>query len=132
MEIHLKIIGVLLILLALLHIIFPRYFNWTEELKNLSLMNRQMMVVHTFFIGLILALMGMLCLISSAELIHSSLGRKICLGMGIFWIIRLYVQFFVYSPELWKGKSFETTIHYSFSLLWTYLSSIFLFAYFIP
>ena len=48
MHIHLKIIGVLLMSLALVHVIFPRYFHWKEELKDLSLMNRQMMKVHTF------------------------------------------------------------------------------------
>jgi hypothetical protein len=49
MEIHFKIIGVLLIALALAHIVFPKYFNWDKELKSLSLINRQMMTVHTFF-----------------------------------------------------------------------------------
>jgi len=132
MEIHFKIIGVLLILLALVHLTFPKYFNWPEELKTLSLVNRQMMIVHTFFIGLVLVLMGLLCLTSAGELLHSGIGRKICLGLGIFWLTRLYVQFFVYSPELWKRKSFETTIHYAFSILWTYLSVVFLTAYFIP
>ncbi len=46
-----KIIGFLLITLALVHIIFPKYFNWNKELKALSLINRQMMTVHTFFIA---------------------------------------------------------------------------------
>jgi hypothetical protein len=41
MEIHFKIIGVLLIALALVHIVFPKYFNWDKELKSLSLINRQ-------------------------------------------------------------------------------------------
>tara|TARA_R110000737_G_scaffold217581_1_gene233983 strand:- start:720 stop:905 length:186 start_codon:yes stop_codon:yes gene_type:complete len=48
MEVHLKIIGVLLMALALVHIIFPKYFNWKEELKSLSLINKQMMTIHTF------------------------------------------------------------------------------------
>lgn len=131
MEIHFKIIGVLLIVLSLIHIFFPKYFNWDIELKSLSLMNRQMMTTHTFFIALTLLLMGVLCFTSSNELIATNLGKKISLGFGIFWAIRLYFQFFFYSPELWRGRRFETVIHILFSLLWVYLSFIFLTTYFI-
>src|ERR1700733_6501317 len=114
MHLHLIIIGILLIALALLHIIFPKYFNWEEELSSLSLINRQMMTVHTFFISLVVFLMGLLCLTSSNELIGTNLGKKISLGLGIFWITRLFIQFFVYSTKLWKGKTFETTVHILF------------------
>ncbi len=52
MEIHFKVIGVLLILLSVVHVFFPRYFKWDLELKSLSLINRQLMTMHTFFIAL--------------------------------------------------------------------------------
>jgi hypothetical protein len=129
MEMHLKIIGTLLIILALVHIIFPKYFNWEKELKSLSLINRQMMTIHTFFIALTVFLMGLLCLTSSTEMVETSLGKKISLCLCIFWSIRLFIQFFGYSPQLWKGKPFETIIHLLFSLLWMYLSIIFLLIY---
>jgi hypothetical protein len=130
MEIHLKIIGCLQIGLALIHSIFPKYFHWKKELKLVSLVNRQMMVVHTFFIALTLFLMGLLCLTSSSELIETNLGKKISLGLGFFWTARLFIQFFGYSTELWKDKKFETFIHILFSLFWTYLSILFLMIYF--
>ncbi len=112
--------------LALIHIFFPKYFNWDKELKSLSLINRQMMTVHTFFIAFTVFLMGFLCLTSSTELIETNLGKKISLGLGFFWTVRLFIQFFGYSTELWKGKNLETTMHIIFSLLWIYLSYIFL------
>jgi hypothetical protein len=126
MQIHLKIIGIILIALALIHIIFPKYFNWDKELKSLSLINQQMMTVHTFFIAFTVFLMGLLCLASSNELIETNLGKKISLGLGIFWAVRLFIQFFGYSTDLWKGKTFETAMHIILSILWTYLSYIFL------
>ncbi len=70
--------------------------------------------------------MGLLCLTSSTDLIVTKLGKTISLGCGIFWAIRLFIQFFGYSTELWKGKIFETIIHIIFSLLWAYLSVVFL------
>ena len=126
MKTHFEFVGVLLMVLSLIHIIFPKYFKWKEELKSLSLINRQMMTIHTFFIALIVFLMGLLCFSSAIELENTPLGKSICLGLGIFWLIRLFVQFFGYSKELWQGKRFETTVHVLFSLLWTYLSYVFL------
>jgi len=130
MEIHYLIIGSLLIVLALIHSVFPKYFNWKSELQSLNLINRQMMTIHTFFVALTVFLMGLLCVTSSNELIETPLGRKIALGLGIFWSIRLIIQFFGYSADLWKGKKFETGMHILFSLLWAYLSCVFLATYF--
>ena len=130
MEIHLKIIGVLLISLSVIHVIFPKYFNWKKELAHLSLINRQMMWVHTFFIAFVVLLMGILCLTSSHELVSTNFGRKVSLGIGIFWGIRLLIQFFGYSSELWRGKTLETIVHVVFSIVWVYLTTVFLEIYF--
>jgi hypothetical protein len=126
MELQLKIIGFLLILLAIVHVIFPKYFDWKNQLRTLSLINREMMYIHTFFIAFTVLLMGILCITSSPELVMTRLGNKICLGLGIFWGTRFLIQFFGYSSQLWKGKSFETIVHVLFSLLWGYLTFIFL------
>jgi len=130
MQIHFKIIGVLLMALALIHIIFPKYFNWKEDLKTLNLINQQMMKVHTFFIAFIVFLMGLLLISSSNDLITTTLGKKIVLGLAIFWAIRLYFQLFVYSTKLWKGKRFETYVHILFTLLWSYINLILWISYF--
>jgi hypothetical protein len=126
MELHLKIIGWSFVILAIVHIIFPRYFDWKNELKQLSLINRQMMIVHTFFIALTVFLMGLLCLTSYNMLINSELGHRISFGFFVFWLARLVIQFWGYSSELWKGKSFETGMHILFSLFWTYVTIVFL------
>ncbi len=125
MEIHIQIIGTLLIVLSLIHVIFPSYFNWKSELQHLSLINRQMMTVHTFFIALTVFLIGLLCVTSASELIVTSLGKKISLGLAVFWTIRLFTQIFIYSPKLWKGKTFETIVHVLFTIFWAYMSLVF-------
>jgi hypothetical protein len=129
MELHVKIVGTLLIILALLHFFFPGYFNWKKELGSLSLINRQMMYVHMFFIAFGVLLIGLLCLTSSHELSTTILGKNISLGLGIFWTVRLFVQFFGYSSKLWKGKPFETAIHILFSMFCAYLSTVFIMTY---
>ncbi|PSL29030.1 hypothetical protein CLV42_107176 [Chitinophaga ginsengisoli] len=118
-----------MIVLAFSHVVFPGYFNWREELKPLSLINRQIMTIHTFFIALAVFLLGLLCLTSGNELINTRFGRRISLGMGVFWIIRLFIQFFGYSSALWKGERFETIVHIVFSLLFGYMSIVFFMTY---
>ena len=123
--IHIRIIGVCFILLGLVHVIFPSYFNWKNELNKLSLINRQMMQFHTFFIALMIMLIGLLCLTSASELVGSKLGKILSIGFAVFWTCRLFVQFFGYSSALWKNKPFETVVHVFFSVLWVYVSTVF-------
>lgn len=130
MQIHLIIIGTIFIFLAFIHIVFPKYFEWEKEFKSLSLANRQIMKIHTVFIALTVFLMGLLCLTSANDLMETSLGKKIILGLAIFWTTRLIFQFFGYSSKLWKGKIFETSVHIIFSFLWIYISFVFWIIYF--
>jgi hypothetical protein len=126
MENQIKLAGALMIALALLHIVLPKYFRWKQESSSLSLITRQILYVHTFFIGLVVLLMGILCIGYSHELLSDRLGRVLTLGLAGFWFTRLIFQFFVYSPELWKGKRVETTVHVLFSIGWFYFTSVFL------
>lgn len=124
MEVQLKIVGIVQILLAIIHLFFPRKFDWKNELHKLSLLNQQMMQVHTFFIALTVFLMGILNLSSAELLINTELGKRICLGMGIFWLFRLGIQFFGYSSLLWRGKRVETGIHILFIFTWIYFTYV--------
>lgn len=126
MILHLRLTGTILLALCLLHLTFPRRFDWPRELGQLSLLNRQMFYVHTFFVCLVVAMMGLLCLLWPQELMRPSpLGRLLAAGLMLFWQIRLAVQLWVYDSSLWRGKAFETTVHIVFLGLWTYLTAVF-------
>lgn len=125
MKLQIQIIGYLFILLSIVHIIFPKYFRWKEDLKQISLINRELMYVHTFFIAVTVFLMGLLCITASEDMIVTELGKKLSFGFGVFWFLRLLIQFFGYSSELWKGKIFETVVHILFSIFWIYTTVLF-------
>ena len=129
MELLLKLTGFVLIALGLFHVFFPKYFKWKEEFSRVSMINRQMMYVHSFFIAFVVVLIGLLCVTSATDLLTTPLGKRISLGISIFWITRLFIQFFGYSTSMWKGKTFETGIHILFSILWIGLSAVFILAY---
>lgn len=125
MSLQLELIGVAMVLLALLHALFPRLFEWRQQLAPLSLLNRQMMQVHCFFIALVVFLMGLLCLSSARLLIETGLGRRVALGLGVFWTARLLIQWFGYSPRLWRGKRLETALHVLATAVWIWFSAVF-------
>jgi hypothetical protein len=123
---HLRAVGALLVVLAAVHVVFPRYFRWSTDLAPLSLINRQLMQVHTFFVALAVGLMGLLSWFEAPGLVETPLGRRVSAGLAVFWGARWYAQHFVYSSALWRGKAFETAVHVLFTLLWTWVTFVYL------
>jgi len=122
--IHLKVAGALLLVLAAAHVFFPKRFQWREELSRLSLLNRQIFLVHCFFICLMLVLMGSLSAFYTDALLQPSpLARLVLFGLTLFWGLRLLVQLFVYDRELWRGNRFNTVAHFLFTGLWSYCTA---------
>jgi hypothetical protein len=126
LALHLRIAGVGLIVLAFAHLAFPKQFHWKEELARLSLLNRQVFQVHTFFIGLVLVLFGALSsLYADALLTPSPLSKAVLAGFTLFWALRLFVQLFVYDRALWRGNRLYTGFHVLFTAYWTYLVAVY-------
>ena len=124
--VHLRATGIVLALLVLVHAFVPGRLRWREELPRLSLVNRQIFEVHTVFIVLVLALSSALLLTSSdALLAPSPLSRAILAGLTVFWGLRMLMQWFYYSPAIWRGNRFNTAAHLVFSTVWVYLTMTF-------
>ncbi len=126
LALHLKITGLLLIALAAAHGHFPRRFAWRTELSRLSLINRQIFIVHCLFIVLTLILMGLLSLVYTTALIEPTpLARPVLAGLTVFWLARLLAQFFIYDANLWRGNRVNTLVHVLATLLWSYFVLVF-------
>ena len=126
LETCMRIAGVLLLLLAAAHITFPKRFHWAEELARLSLLNRQMFLVHVCYIVFLVASMGTLSLIFTDALLEKTTLAKIVLAwLFLFWFSRLFVQWLVYDRTLWRGDPFHTAVHFAFTGLWLYLSVVY-------
>ncbi len=130
LALHLKFTGAILIFLGVSHALFDKRFHWDEETAKMSPLNRQIFYVHNFFIALICAMMGALALLGTRALLEPTLaGNWLCGGLTLFWGCRLVFQFAVYDSQLWRGKIFETTIHYLFAAGWLYFTSVFAWAW---
>jgi hypothetical protein len=93
LELHLRIAGLLLFLLAAIHPLLPARLDWRQDLSKLTLLNRQIFIVHTLFIVLILVLFGALCWFYAEELAAPGpLPGALLGGLTVFWGLRLVVQ----------------------------------------
>ncbi|HXT02324.1 MAG TPA: hypothetical protein VN915_16745 [Elusimicrobiota bacterium] len=123
---NLRVAGGLLIALAFAHEPIARRFDWRGESARLSPFNRQVLLVHAFFIALTVGLMGALALFWAEELTsRTPLAGPLCAGLTVFWAARLLIQLFVYDAALWRGKRFETAAHIAFTTFWLYLVIVF-------
>ena len=126
LEVHLRIAGTLLLLLAAAHIFFPKQLGWQADLAKLTLLNRQIFLVHVGFIVLILVLFGTLALFFAGDLAAPSrLARAVLAGLTLFWGLRLLTQQFIYGRSLWRGNRRNTVLHILASLLWAYFAVVF-------
>jgi len=122
----LRIAGAGLIALAALHIPISRHLNWREDVARLTPVNASIFHVHTFFICLVLVLMGLPCLVDPHIFLERSLaGAWASWSIASFWTARLYCQWFIYPAALWRGKRMETCVHWFFTFVWLALASLF-------
>jgi hypothetical protein len=123
---NLRAAGVLMAGLAVLNVFVPRRFRWREELARISLLNRQIFEVHAIVLVLTLGLFAALLLTSAEALLEPTrLARAMLLGLTLFWSLRMAIQWFYYSPEVWRGHRFNTRMHVLFSGLWIYFTGVF-------
>jgi hypothetical protein len=126
LELHLRLVGVIMAALAVVNLFVPRRLHWEAELTRLSLINRQIFQAHSIFLILMLALFSALLLTCTDALLEPTrLARAVLAGLTIFWGLRMLMQWFYYSPETWRGHRLHTVLHVVFSGTWIYVTSVF-------
>jgi hypothetical protein len=126
LTILLRLAGASLVLLAGLHIPIGRHLKWREDSTRLTPPNAAIFRVHSFFIGLVLVMMGLPCLIEPRVFLEPShAGSWLAWSFAAFWAIRLYFQWFVFPADLRRGKRLETILHWWFTVYWTSLTALF-------
>lgn len=122
----LRVAGIGMIALSLLHFPIGRKLRWREDAALLSPMNASVFHVHTFFVCLVLVMMGLPCVAEPEIFLKPSrAGAWVTWSIATFWALRLYCQFFVYRADLWRGKRMETVVHCIFTGIWTALTAVF-------
>ncbi len=123
---HLRLAGVVMASLVVVNLLVPGRFHWRDEMSRLSLVNRQIFQAHSVFLVLTLALFSALLLTCGPALLEPTrLSRAVLAGLTIFWGLRMLMQWCFYSPLIWRGHRFNTVMHYTFSVVWVYVTTVF-------
>jgi hypothetical protein len=124
--VHLRLVGLLLVADGLAHLVLPWALGWPSGLAHLPLISRQVIYVHTYFIGLACVLFGLLATLAHAELLAGgTLARAVLAGAVVFWGSRLVAQLLVFDASLWRGRRSTVLGHLGFVVMWTYVSVAF-------
>jgi hypothetical protein len=123
---NLRVAGALLLCVAAAHVVLPRALGWTVELRGVSLLTRQVSYVHTYFIGLMCGLFGLVAIFLARDLLAPDrLAPAVLLGAVAVWGSRLVIQLWVFDPSLWRGRSLTVLGHVAFVTLWGYETVVF-------
>jgi hypothetical protein len=95
--------GVVQLLMSAANVLLPTRLRYRENLLRLSPIVRQVFVVHSIYIALVLLFFGAVCLAFAPELAGaSSLGRCLAAFLAVFWLLRAGLQVFYYDREFQK------------------------------
>lgn len=74
------------------HAFFWRLFDWREDLKSLSHINRQVMQILNLCLMAAFAIFAYISLLHTDELLQTALGRNLLLLVAVFWWLRAIEQ----------------------------------------
>ncbi len=115
--------GLIQLAIAAGNIWVPGKVNARENLARVSPMTRSIFIVHWVYIVLVLVIFGLLCVFFAPELASgSALARFLCGAMGVFWLARVFIQFFYYDAALRRQ---HRAADISFLLAVLFLGSVF-------
>jgi hypothetical protein len=82
--------------LIVFHLLFWRIFDWEQDLKRISFLNRATMQVLNISLTFCFIIFSYISLVHTAELLTSSLGHSLLLLIALFWLIRAFQQIIFY------------------------------------
>jgi hypothetical protein len=123
-----QLAGVLHLVIAAANFVLPGILGYRENLAKVSPIIRQNILVHAFYIILVLAGFAVVCLWFPGELAGgSTLGRFLSSFLALFWSLRIVIQFGVYDRPI---KREHPLGNFFFGAAFSYFALVFLAAAF--
>jgi hypothetical protein len=92
--------GLLQLAIAAANLLLPRILRYRENLARVSPMVREIFLVHSGYIVLVLTAFGTMSLVFAPDLAGGSrLGRFLSAFLAVFWLLRIPVQL-AYDPAV--------------------------------
>ena len=118
-----QVAGVIQLVIAFANFLVPAKLHYRENLVKLSTIVRQVFIVHSVYIVMVLVGLGGICLLFPWDLCgDSALGKFLCGFMAIFWGLRLILQCAYYDSAIKRENPLGTLV---FGVAFFYLAAIF-------
>ena len=82
--------------LIVFHLLFWRIFDWEQDLKRISFLNRATMQVLNISLTFAFIIFSYISLTHTNELLTTSLGHSLLVLMALFWLARSVQQILFY------------------------------------
>lgn len=111
------------LLIAAANCLLPSKLQYRENLLKVSPIIRQIFIVHSVYMVLVLIAFGGLCILFAPELAGGSpLGTFLSGFITVFWLLRILIQFFYYDSTIKKQNRLANVL---FTLAICFLGGIF-------
>jgi len=98
--------GVYCFAFVIFHLLFWRLFNWREELRSLSFLNRCIMQVLNLGLTFAFVIFGYVSLVHTTELLVTPLGKSLLVLIALFWLARALEQIVFFKLKHWGSIAF--------------------------
>lgn len=106
MELLIEAGGIYCIGFVLFHLLFRRIFNWDEDLRSLSGLNRAIMPVLNYSLTFVFVIFSCISLFHARELLESPLGHSLLALISLFWLLRAIEQVISFKLRHWASALF--------------------------
>ena len=104
MRLLVQIGGVLWLICFVFHILFWRLFDWKYDLESIAKVNKGIIQVLNLCLMLVFLIFAYISLVQTDELLTSSLGKSLIVGMALFGFFRVVEQFIFFDLQLFRSK----------------------------
>ena len=92
--------------LVVFHLLFWKLFNWQDELRSLSVLNRATMQVMNLSLVVVFVMFAYLSLVHTDQLYSTTLGRALLLSIAVFFMLRAALQVVFFRLQHWISYAF--------------------------
>jgi hypothetical protein len=123
LQIAIKLAGVLQLITAAANFFLPTKLHYRENLARVSPIIRQIFIVHSIYIVIVLIGFGLICLLFTHDLCGASaLGTFLSGFLALFWGLRTVLQIIYYDDTVKKEHPIGA---WFFAFVFFYLAVVF-------
>jgi len=97
--------GVYHVAMAVFHLAFGRLFNWENDLRSITFINRNVMLVMNLCLIAIFTAFAYLSFVHTDELQTEELGKVLLVIISLFWFARAFMQVVFFKLEAFQSKA---------------------------